>query len=814
MVALLVASGLASCAEPASEARRWRDLAPPAVERFDIDSVVEVQEVRSWTFAETESWRIGGLDRDAGAESKGLSGVATRAHLTLRLRDLELAASRVDRLVLQLASAEPQRSATLHWASDGQTFGRPRDLRQSSDRDGTIVFDLRDVESWRGSIKKLRLVLPATVGDPFEIVDLRALSLQPRAERLERLAMPRRVDIGRDERDAVILAPGDQETFAFRPGVAGRLRFAISSLAAAGASRPSVTLTLSDADGRTRWREEIEAEPGWRPLEIDLATDLDQPPQAARRLWSLQVRTSSASERSALADWIAIETPGLSELTAPSAVRTAPDVLLISIDTLRADRLSLYGHTVPTTPHLDRWAAGRAVTFETVVAPAPWTLPSHASMFTGLDVDQHRVQWREPAPTSLDTLAEALRAAGYRTIASTGGAYLHPRFGLGQGFQRLRYRAGLRDLDLPTLERQVEELLADLDAAPGPTFAFLHTYAVHGPRAAVPQAYGRLFEGPTPAAIWKSSPLARTPDEGMAIRRHYELRGDGRPLEPSDLDELKAIYDSRVAAVDTALGGLFDALEARGRLDEMLVIVTSDHGEALGESFAGVFGLANHTHLEPAVLDVPLVVQLPRAHDPAPAARGRRVARQVRTVDLAPTILEIAGAASSGQLDGSSLLPLVADRAAAHPRAAWSAAPYHATGVRLQIDGRGSVTFRPTLVHPAHGRSSLVASTDPSVEVEPLGEQLVGEIVERLEARSRGVAVSLGLVRAAGPRRLALRGVDVERLKTWRSPQAVVAWSEVEGCPILSVEPGEEVEMFLLDVRTGVLTIEDLSTGT
>jgi len=120
-----------------------------------------------------------------------------------------------------------------------------------------------------------------------------------------------------------------------------------------------------------------------------------------------------------------------------------PNIILISIDTLRADRLSLDGRQPPSSPRIDSWARRSAVTFRAAVAQAPWTLPSHCSMLTGLDPLHHGVNHPfEAAPDELVTLAERLSREGYYTAGITGGGWLHPRYGLADGYDRYRYWTG------------------------------------------------------------------------------------------------------------------------------------------------------------------------------------------------------------------------------------------------------------------------------------------------------------------------------------------------------------------------------------
>lgn len=150
---------------------------------------------------------------------------------------------------------------------------------------------------------------------------------------------------------------------------------------------------------------------------------------------TLEVRANgdSASSAGGLGYW------ANPEILARVSALPEPNVVLISIDTLRADHLGLYGYTRETTPYLDTWAREHAVVFENAVASSPWTIPSHLSMFSGLNASNHGVNHRAPVPQEFRLMAELLRRHGYSTGAVTGGGFLDPKLGFAQGFDRYRY---------------------------------------------------------------------------------------------------------------------------------------------------------------------------------------------------------------------------------------------------------------------------------------------------------------------------------------------------------------------------------------
>ena len=152
------------------------------------------------------------------------------------------------------------------------------------------------------------------------------------------------------------------------------------------------------------------------------------------------------------------------------------------MDDLRADHLSLYGYRKVTSPNIDSWAGHHGVTFSNVVAASPWTLPSHVSLLSGLDALSHGVNFpQDAAGKDVLFLAEALREAGYRTGAVTGGGFLRPEYGFHQGFDRFRWWPG--EIGHPDeLDDGLDTALRWIETwADGPFFLFFHTYEVHSP---------------------------------------------------------------------------------------------------------------------------------------------------------------------------------------------------------------------------------------------------------------------------------------------------------------------------------------------
>jgi arylsulfatase A-like enzyme len=311
----------------------------------------------------------------------------------------------------------------------------------------------------------------------------------------------------------------------------------------------------------------------------------------------------------------------------------APSIILISIDTLRPDRLGCYGNEQPTSPNLDRFREDAAL-FANAIAQAPSTLPSHATMLTSLVPEHHGAFFsrRSPLPDDLPTLATVLAAAGYRTAAFTGGGQIAPEFGLDRGFEIYGVNQGGAEF-----ASAVGSGLDWLRRDPGhPAFLFLHTYQVHHPYTPDAELLGLFddgYEGPLPGAISKKL---------LGDINRGEIAIDER-----DLIHIIAAYDAEIRSVDEAFGELLRGLDDLGLTDNSLIIFSSDHGEEFGEH--GVVGWHSHT-LYDELLRVPLLIRFPERQ-----FAGNTVPAQVRLLDLAPTIVAVAGADAPPSFEGVDL---------------------------------------------------------------------------------------------------------------------------------------------------------------
>jgi arylsulfatase A-like enzyme len=296
-------------------------------------------------------------------------------------------------------------------------------------------------------------------------------------------------------------------------------------------------------------------------------------------------------------------------------------LILVSIDTLRADRLGAYGYGRETSPTLDALAR-RGVRFETVIAESAWTLPSHMTLFTGLPPTLHGVvshEWRLAA--AVPTLAELLQAHGYRTFAFTGGLNVAPNFGFGRGFEV--YASAMQNRESGEMEpipfrsalalasRRIGKLAPD-----APFFAFVHTYDVHCPYDP-PAEYAERFDSRPPEDRIETRDRCGTPDfNAMA-------------LTPGQAAFLSDRYDASIRYADDLLGDFLEALRGQGVLDRSFVVVLSDHGEEFLEH-----GRIGHQTLYIECLRVPWIIA-------GPGLEPRVVRDPVGLADVMPTLLAL-----------------------------------------------------------------------------------------------------------------------------------------------------------------------------
>jgi arylsulfatase A-like enzyme len=331
-----------------------------------------------------------------------------------------------------------------------------------------------------------------------------------------------------------------------------------------------------------------------------------------------------------------------------------PNVVLVSIDSLRADHLAAYGYARETSPHIDALAASGAL-FEHAFSTTSWTLPSHIALFTSMHDLVHGVIFHDRVLDPLrTTLPEVFHQHGYATAGFYSGPYLIPAFGFGRGFDTYvpcmdyldpgalertdfvpaSHQASHADVTSPCLQ---DAVVSWLDEAPArPFFLFLHMWDVHYDYIPPPE-YARRFTDPD-----YDSPIDFT-----GFQRNPAIN---RQMNPRDLAHLIGLYDGEIAYTDHHLGQIVAHLDALGLRDNTLIVVTSDHGDAFFEH-----GLKGHQNdLYDEVLRIPLIFSWPGQVRPA-----QRYAEQVSIIDVMPTVLGLVDLPTPPEALGRDLSPLL-----------------------------------------------------------------------------------------------------------------------------------------------------------
>lgn len=329
-----------------------------------------------------------------------------------------------------------------------------------------------------------------------------------------------------------------------------------------------------------------------------------------------------------------------------------PNILLISIDSLRADHLGCYGYERDTSPVLDSLAESGAL-FENTISTTSWTLPAHMSLLTSMDISVHGVG-RDGVSLhpSIGTVAQRIKKEGYATACFSSSPYMNPAFGFDRGFDLYRNidleDEKIKDTILPPPEERdvvhgditsprITELAIDWLGKnhSRPFFLFLHLWDVHYDYIP-PAPYDKLFD----------------PDyRGTIDGRNYIHNEAVNPeMDPRDLEHIIALYDGEIAYVDYHIGLIVKELKRLGIFDRTLIVVTADHGDEFFEHG----GKGHRNTLYDEVTMIPLIVHLPEK-----ISSALRISNQVSIIDIAPTILDLAGIAVPDQMQGRSLISLL-----------------------------------------------------------------------------------------------------------------------------------------------------------
>lgn len=362
---------------------------------------------------------------------------------------------------------------------------------------------------------------------------------------------------------------------------------------------------------------------------------------------------------------------GLPLLASCERSRQPANVVLISLDTVRLDRMSLYGGARRTTPALDDLAT-RGVRFTNAYSPSPWTLPAHATMLTGRYPSSLSANFNDQLYRLAPLLSTMLKQRGFRTAAVTGGAFVSKAYGADIGFDN--FRAG-------NLKHAVEWIES---SAQRPYFLFFHTYIAHVPY--LDRRFVQGLDGGRFADAYKLGvPAAAAVNAAI-------ICGE---IEPTEAEKafLLALYDGGIAAADEQVAAILAALRAKGMLDNTIIVVTSDHGEEFWDH-TGRGAYHGHT-LYDELLRVPLLwyeAGLPDA--------GSSRSELVSLADIVPTLMARLGFGVPPGVDGVDLGPLLDGKP-------WS--------VDRALFGEG-VRHGPTRQGVISPRGTLLVTPDPAVQ--------------------------------------------------------------------------------------------------
>ncbi|MFH2002814.1 MAG: sulfatase [Planctomycetota bacterium] len=391
-----------------------------------------------------------------------------------------------------------------------------------------------------------------------------------------------------------------------------------------------------------------ESEKGW----IDLEQSLDSISGGMARLEFSSVCASPEQAASPAPPLLFCGSPMICSQATPAGDSAITRLILISLDTLRPDHLGCYGYERPVSPVIDR-LAGESVLFERAYSQAPYTLPSHTTLFTSLYPTVHGMHFHDYAPAKLEFMAEILAENGMATASFNSSGYLSREFGLQQGFDLYcevdpigdRYLDG----DPFNTNRLADGSAGSLDPALSwiqdrkdePFFLFLHTFMIHD--YIPPRDLAEQFNEGGESHI-------RLGKEAIGRLTTEYLNNPG--LSQAELDYFINMYDAGIRAADEMIGRLLSRLETLGIRDETLIVIVSDHGEEFLEH-----GSVRHSNtVYEELIRVPLLFSVPGRTE------GLRLDPMVNLVDVMPTILELLQIEPPPIMQGRSLVPLMEGR--------------------------------------------------------------------------------------------------------------------------------------------------------
>lgn len=350
-----------------------------------------------------------------------------------------------------------------------------------------------------------------------------------------------------------------------------------------------------------------------------------------------------------------IVVPQCSEKEPSRSLEGLPNIILFSIDTLRADHLSCYGYSRDTSPYIDEFARD-SVLFENAIAQAPNTSPSHMSVFTALSPGVHGVKtyYRAgdnivPLSENFPTFAEVLKENGYMTVGYTDGGNVSAEFGFGRGFDQ--YVSA--QINWKKIYKNPEELndirnwIRRSKRKGRPLFLFVHNYLCHDPYVRAPEEFNVKFLEEKVEGL-PSGPKDIVWDKGIkAMRRSFW--GNVDPSNPAHIKHIVSLYDGGILYADYCFGQIMDILKDEGIYTDSFVVLMSDHGEEFYEHQTHL-----HSRLFIETMSVPLIMKFPENR-----YAETRIGKHVRLLDIMPTLLDFIGIDIDFFIQGVSFAPLL-----------------------------------------------------------------------------------------------------------------------------------------------------------